>query len=343
MPIKGLSEQRRIPRVGKIHLGVKVDHATRKGVQYPKATEYFVVPPEVAAVHGERPTELPIMIPVEDEEYWASQYYRVYSQSRGLICKGDGTKCHRMVDVKSGDMAGQSAGKVEWRDFPCDGKECIHYQQERCREVMNLQFLLPQVPGLGIWQIDTSSVNSIRNINSSAELIRGIIGRIRMVPLILSLEKQDVVNPDDGKKKTVHVMNLRHGDTLLTLIADSVKPIQDLLAPAPDDSREPPMDIEPPDAIEEHPENAEQDIKELWPGGEQPPETSTTYPPLKNVGELLNRALKYGIDKEAVFEVASKVLEVSVTKPTDITDSNAVWAGIILKFSETIKAVEDAK
>ncbi len=74
-----------------------------------------------------------------------------------------------------------------------------------------------------------------------------------------------------------------------------------------------------------------------------PPETSTTYPPLKNVGELLNRALKYGIDKEAVFEVASKVLDVSVTKPTDITDPNAVWAGLILMFSETIKAVEDAK
>ena len=89
MPIKGLSEQRRIPRVGKIHLGVK-KVSERTGKEYPSATEYFVVPPEVAAVHGEQPTELPIMIPVEDEEFWASQYYRAYSQTRGLTCKGDG-------------------------------------------------------------------------------------------------------------------------------------------------------------------------------------------------------------------------------------------------------------
>ena len=208
------------------------------------------------------------MIPVEDEEFWASQYYRAYSQTRGLTCRGNGENCRRMIDVKTGEMADRSSGKVEWKEMPCDGQECIYYQSKKCREVMNLQFLLPQVPGLGVWQIDTSSVNSIRNINSSAELIRGIIGRIRMVPLLLTLEAIEVVNPDDGlgKKKTVHVMSLRHGATLQNLITDSIKPIQELLAPAPDDSKEPPMDIEPPAAIEAHPEDAEKDIEELWPG-----------------------------------------------------------------------------
>ena len=265
MPIKGLSEQRRIPRVGKIHLGVK-KKSQSSGKEYPSATEYFVVPPEVAAVHGEHPTELPIMIPVEDEEFWASQYYRAYSQTRGLTCKGDGDNCRRMIDVKTGAMANRdTTGKVEWKEMPCDGKECVHYQQEKCREVMNLQFLLPQVPGLGVWQIDTSSINSIRNINSSAELIRGIIGRIRMVPLILSLGKLEVVNPDDGKKKVVNVMSLSHGATLQNLIADSIKPIMELLAPPPDDETEPPLDLEIAPSTEEQKEQAEQDIKKLWP------------------------------------------------------------------------------
>ena len=273
-PIAGLSDQRRIPRIGKIHLGVKVKNP--QGVEHPKATEYFVVPPEVAAVHGEKPTELPIMIPVEDEEYWASQYYRSYSQTRGLTCKGDGDKCRRMVDVKTGEMADRSSGKVEWKEMTCAGQECPEYQSKKCREVMNLQFLLPQVPGLGVWQIDTSSVNSIRNINSSAELIRGIIGRIRMVPLLLTLEAIEVVNPDDGlgKKKTVHVMSLKHGATLQNLISDSIKPIQELLAPAPDDSKGPPMDIEPPASIEAHPEDAEKQIEDLWPGEKKQPPSS---------------------------------------------------------------------
>ena len=160
-------------------------------------------------------------------------------------------------------MAGrETVGKVEWKEMPCNGKECIYYKNEKCREVMNLQFLLPQVPGLGVWQIDTSSTNSIRNINSSAELIRGIIGRIRMVPLILSLGKQEVINPDDGKKKTVNVMSLRHGATLQNLIADSVKPIQQLLAPPPDDETEPPLDTESP---EPDIEQAQKDIDNLFP------------------------------------------------------------------------------
>ncbi len=299
-PIKNLSDQRRIPRVGKIHLGIKVMSKNNKEI--PRATEYFVVPPEVAAVHGEKPTQLPIMIPVEDEEFWASQYYRAYSQTRGLTCKGDGETCHRMIDVKGGDMASQASGKVEWKEFACNGKECVYYQGKKCQEVMNLQFLLPQVPGLGVWQIDTSSVNSIRNINSSAELIRGIIGRIRMVPLILSLEKQEVVNPDDGKKKWVHVMNLRHGATLQNLISDSIKPIQELLAPVPDDETEPPLDSEPPAAIEAHLETAEADIKELWPQQEAPepspeaPESSTAVEEEKGNSiidmEWLNEQLK---------------------------------------------------
>ncbi len=205
------------------------------------------------------------MIPVEDEEYWASQYYRSYSQTRGLTCKGDGVTCRRMIDLKTGSMADRTTGKVEWKEMSCKGQECSDYQSKKCREVMNLQFLLPEVPGLGVWQIDTSSINSIRNINSSAELIRGIIGRVRMVPLILSLSEIEVNNPDDGKKKKVHVMNLRHGAALYSLISDSIKPIQELLAPPPDDSAEAPMDVEEPTSIEAHPEDAEQDIKGFFP------------------------------------------------------------------------------
>ena len=39
-PIKGLTEKRRLPRIGKIHLGIMAE--TKKGVPYPKAVDYFV-------------------------------------------------------------------------------------------------------------------------------------------------------------------------------------------------------------------------------------------------------------------------------------------------------------
>jgi len=71
--IKGLSEQRRLPRIGKIRLGVK-KKSPRTGAEYPVATDYFVCPTEVQAVYGEKPKRLDVIIPLEDEEIWASQY-----------------------------------------------------------------------------------------------------------------------------------------------------------------------------------------------------------------------------------------------------------------------------
>lgn len=247
MPIKGLTETRRLPRLGKIHLGIKKQ--AKSGAWYPSATEYFVVPPEVAELVGEQPTELPILFPIEDDEKFASQFYRSYSMTRGLVCRGDGETCRRMVDARTDEMANRNSVDIIWKDDqPCEGRDCPYYGKQ-CKEVMNLQFLLPTVEGLGVWQIDTSSINSIRNINSMIELIRGVYGRIAMIPLLLTLEPIEVVNPDDGKKKTVRVLNLRTKGTMIELMAQAVKPARELLLPAPLDA-EAPEDMETTNDIE---------------------------------------------------------------------------------------------
>ena len=94
MPIKGITDRERgLPRIGKIHLGVKDE---KKG--YPKATNHFVFPADhpqfqdLVDTFGAEPTVLRVVFPVNEEERIASQYYRCYSRSRGLICKGDGEK-----------------------------------------------------------------------------------------------------------------------------------------------------------------------------------------------------------------------------------------------------------
>tara|TARA_Y100000310_G_scaffold339782_1_gene433552 strand:- start:2365 stop:3231 length:867 start_codon:yes stop_codon:yes gene_type:complete len=80
---------------------------------------------------------------------------------------------------------------------------------------MNLQFLLPEVSGFGVWQIDTGSTNSILNVNNALDLVRQIYDRVSMVPLVLALEPKEVTNPDDGKKKTVRVLNIRSEDKMI--------------------------------------------------------------------------------------------------------------------------------
>jgi hypothetical protein len=215
-PIEGLSTSRRLPRLGKIHLGVKDD----RGI--PKRTDYFVFDKdnphykELVDAFGEKPKELRIMIPVEDEERFASQYYRCYSKTRGLICKGDGITASRLTDTASGAMADRDSKVVEMREIECKGRDCPDYKQ-KCKEVMNLQFLLPEIPGLGVWQIDTSSINSIININSMVDLLKSIYKKISMIPLLLTLEPKQVKNPDDSKVQTVFVLNLRVNEKLSDL------------------------------------------------------------------------------------------------------------------------------
>jgi hypothetical protein len=228
-PIKGLSETRRLPRLGKIHLGIKVPHGNG---EIPRAVDYFVCPPQITELFGEKPKELRVMIPVEDPEKWASQYYRCYSKSRGLICKGDGETAIRMVDTKTGTLADRNSTSVVLKEIPCQGRECPDYET-KCKEVMNLQFLIPEVPGLGVWQIDTGSINSIRNINSTAEMIQGIYGRIAMIPLLLTLEPQETQDKN-GIKKTIHVLNLRTKNTLIDMAKIAIRPMNQVLLPPGD-------------------------------------------------------------------------------------------------------------
>lgn len=265
MPIKGLSEKRQLPRLGKIHLGVK--HA-EKG--YPVKTDYFVCPPEVRAVFGEQPKALRILIPVEEEEKFASQYYRCYSKTRGLVCKGDGDKADRLVDAQTGALADSGSKDVIWKEVRCRGKDCPDYRL-KCKPVMNLQFLLPEVPGMGIWQVDTGSINSIKQINSAIELVRALCGRVAMVPLLLTLEPREAVSPENNRKLTVYCLNLRThgkmGSLALAAGRSNTELLNGMIAlPVADDER---PDCAPefePDPVEVPPDErpVEQVIEDLW-------------------------------------------------------------------------------
>ena len=236
MPIKGLSEQVRMQRTGKIRLGIKAPNKSGNG-EHPVAVEYFVVPPEVARIYGDKPTQLSIIIPSENDEEWCPQYYKCYSMTRGLICKGDGETCRRLVDTVTGALASRDTKDAMWKlDIPCKGQECPDYQAKQCREVMNLTFILPDFPDLGVWQVDTSSVNSIMNINSAAKLIRAACKRISFMPLTLTIEPKEVVNPEDHKKKTVRVLNLHIRKSFIEVLQEAQRPMTELLLPPPDES-----------------------------------------------------------------------------------------------------------
>ncbi len=267
-PIKDLSESTRLPRLGKIHLGIKKTKLNEKGepmldsktglpIEFPLKTEYFVLPKDhsdythLVNLYGERPKELRILIPVEDEELWASQYYKAYDRTHGLICKGDGEIAMRMIDTKTGALPAKNTDTIALKEMTCAGKECPDYKAKKCHESMNFRFILPEAPGLGVWQIDTGSINSILNINSCGRMIKKAFGRISLIPLKLTLEPIEVNNPETGKKQTVYVMNLRASITLAQLADVAREQVKMLALPEPD------LDAE-------FVANVQEDIDTLW-------------------------------------------------------------------------------
>lgn len=244
MAIKGVSDVVRLPRLGKIKLGIKKENDS--GVPYPCPTDYFVCPQEVRKVFGAKPRELRIMFPTNDQTQWASQYLRCYSASRGLICRGDGETAVAKTDILTGEIATRESVETELKEVTCNPAKCAYYQEARCRRVMNLQFLLPDCPGFGVYQLDTSSFYSIVNVNSSLELIQGTCGRLSMIPLCLKLVEQEV--QPEGKKKTVRVLSLTAPYSLVEIQKYAqMPPGQVLLLPPPDN--EAPDDLFPDEVL----------------------------------------------------------------------------------------------
>ncbi len=226
MPIKNLSDARRLPRLGKIHLGRK-KVSEKSGKEYPTETDHFVVPAEVSAVFGENPKSLRVMFPVENEEVFFQQWYKCYGANL-LKCKGDGEKAFTW-DEEHGGM----------KEIPCP---CPKLEGGECKQIGILQFLLPDVPGAGVWQVTTSSNNSISDGNSSIAFIRGICGRIRMLPLILKREEMVMQRTEGGQpKKSTHYTLKLDVDSKLTMgqlqQAAQIKP-EMVLLPPPDETKD---------------------------------------------------------------------------------------------------------
>ena len=333
-PIKGLSNKVQIPRLGKIRLGIKKTNGN--GVEYPVATDYFVLPKEhpqhgaLVELFGEQPKELRILIPLEDEDKWCSQYYRCYSKSRGLICKGDGVNAIRMVGKGTNDLAWKDCKEVEMKDIECKGTDCEHYKLKRCNEILNLQFMIPEVPGLGVWQIDSTSINSIKNINSMSALIKSIYRKIAMIPLSLTLEPREVNNPESGKKKTVYLLNLRTNNKLADLAIAARHQEEQFLLPVgdvepPDDGLGYQPDFEPcpPDT-----HTAEQNIDNLWPDSGTPSDKT---------GQTENgwNKLESNGKKELVAPAAPPVQEnqkAPLTNPATITSIELLYKACFNDF-----------
>jgi len=200
--IEGLSSIRRLPRLGKIRLGIKkVSAKTKK--EYPSETDYFVCPAEVRKVCGDEPKELNISFPMNDPEVIFPQCYKWYGSSKGLKCRGDGVNALRLND---------ETGEMEEQKCPCELLE-----NGKCKQRASLVFMMPDVAIGGVYQIDLSSYHSIVDINSGIDYARALLNeQIAFVPFKLKRVPKETHN--EGKKQIHYTLQLE-----LNLTAEQLK------------------------------------------------------------------------------------------------------------------------
>jgi len=207
--IRGISERRRLPRLGKIRLGIKVTN--KSGAEYPKEVPYFVIPPEtdqrypqIKQLFGEQPTELDIMFPLNDREAIFPQALKFYGSGRGLKCKGDKERALQF-DAEKKEL-------IEV-DCPCDLLE-----KGKCKQAGVLHIMLPSVSLGGYFQIITSSYNSIVDINSGIDHVKSLTwtpqnpeGFLAFVPL--KLRRTATTTHHEGKRQTHYTLSVAYEGT----------------------------------------------------------------------------------------------------------------------------------
>ncbi len=197
--IKELSDRRRLPRLGVIRLGIKKKSA--KGVEYPSETSFFVCPPEVQKIYGEKPTEIEIMFPIDNIEEVFPQAYKYYGSSKGLKCQGNGEVAYC---VENGEMIQKSC--------PCEMLE-----NGKCKQTGTLMVMIPKVSVGGVYQIRTSSFNSIVDVNSGIDYVRALVGRFCMIPL--KLRRVTTETHHDEKKQNHYTLQVVFDADIQTLNA----------------------------------------------------------------------------------------------------------------------------
>jgi len=195
MPIKEWSDKFRLPVLGTIHLG---EPKPERGQQHPKSIDYFRFPEGIAHPFGERPKEIEIAFPCDDQEWCCSAWFKQWGGSKDpkkatLLCCGNG---------KTAIRKNMQTGEDE--QVQCLGRGCERYIDGACCEQIWLRFMLPTVLGLGAWQIYSKSYNSYVNINSILTMFTNAQRRFAGLRFKMRVRMESKIMPIDGKAVRVN-------------------------------------------------------------------------------------------------------------------------------------------
>lgn len=199
MPI--LDIQRRIREVGRIRLGVKAESAS--GNTFPKALEKprftsrdRTVIEAVAELFGGEvkpwrngdvdewevtveARSIPIALPPDVESMAYTQWYEQWGGKAGAGL------CTKRCDGEHDTIADEPC--------TCDPENRI------CKATTRLSVLLPDVPGLGLWRIESHGYYAASELGAAVALITAMAGRGSIIPARLRIDRREVRRLINGK------------------------------------------------------------------------------------------------------------------------------------------------
>ena len=185
--IHGLERRARLPRFGIIRLGIKVRN--EQGKEYPKETDYFVLPEALRSVFGDRERSLAVLFPSDDvDRVLPTEYTRYAGKLVTLKCDGE---TFTELPVKGGELTGQCqrAPDEPWKPCPCGA-----------RAMGRLNVILPDAP-LGIWQVIIGGQQRVADVLMELIVYKQTLGRLTDIPFRLDRVPTEIqVRRDDGTR-----------------------------------------------------------------------------------------------------------------------------------------------
>lgn len=244
MPIVILEEQRRFRELGRIRLGEREPVMVKSG---PKAGQQ-VVKDGKPVFRPKRLADFRLTSPWRHLLEAAQAVYggevRPWNPSEGrnefelatgrpdidvLVPPGDvlsqwleewsGGGCQRRCDGRRMIVA---QGKSADRACQCDpdGTLGITDDARKCKPYTRLLLMVPELPDLGVWRVESHGVNAALELGRAIELTELATRRGVILPAVLRIEAREVRRPGEPTKRfVVPTLGFRHGlgDTLAAL------------------------------------------------------------------------------------------------------------------------------
>lgn len=195
MPIHGLEALARFPRREIIKLGVRVPTKAGDDVR-PQEVDYFVVPPELRPLLGDKPKAIVVLFPADEMERLLTMRYERYSGRKG----GGPSEAGGLLTV---DCDGR-----ECREIPLQGETVVHpcwkepRKPCRCGATASARLNVMVMDGpVGTYQVRIGGEQRIADLQMQLQVYHRLLGRLTGIPFILrrvSASRQ--IRDDTGKR-----------------------------------------------------------------------------------------------------------------------------------------------